>query len=230
MMNRMALRVGLAEAVVADEPALRDLLDDHELARADRKRDPVPFVSAHALARRTLATALEVSPTSLDFERRCPTCGSDRHGKPSIVGRPEWAFSLSYTDTLAVIAVVRGPSIGVDVEHVDEADFDSFARLTLAPEEGEAFEGMHGRELLSARAQVWARKEAILKATGHGLVVDPTEIVVTGPSEAPALVRWQAQEERPRAVSLADATLSTPEHRSAVAVLTEDELEITRID
>ena len=230
MMNRMALRVGLAEAVVADEPSLRDLLDDTELARADRKRDPAPFVSAHALARRTLARVLHVDPADLAFERRCPTCGSERHGKPSIVARPDWSFSLSYTDTLAVIAVAQGPSVGIDVEHVEEADFDSFDRLTLAEEEGAAFAQVHGRDLLAARAQVWARKEAILKATGHGLVVDPTEVVVTGPESPAALVDWRAEETRPEAVSLADADLRTPDHRCAVAVLADVDLEVHRID
>ena len=62
MMRAMVVRVELAEAQVVDDPTLRDLLDDTERARSERKRDPVPFVSAHALVRTVLARRLEAAP------------------------------------------------------------------------------------------------------------------------------------------------------------------------
>lgn len=228
MMRAMVLRVSLAETEVVDDPALLDLLDDAERARAERKRGPSPFVAAHAHVRRVLGDLLDVDPAALAFDRLCPTCGSTQHGKPTIIGHPRWSFSLSYTDALAVVAVTQGPELGVDVEHVTEADFGGFAQVTLAPEEAAAFAGHDGAALLAARAQVWARKEAILKATGHGLVVDPTEVVVTGPDEPPALVHWRAREDRPDVVTLADVTLRCSDHRSSVAVLTDEPLEVVR--
>lgn len=229
MMRAMVLRVSLAETEVVDDPALRDLLDAAERARADRKRAPSPFVTAHAHVRRVLGDLLGVDPASLAFDRHCPTCGSTQHGKPTIVGHPQWSYSLSYTDALAVVAVAQGPELGVDVEHVTEADFGGFAQVTLAPEEADGFAGHEGEALLAARAQVWARKEAILKATGHGLVVDPTEVLVTGPDEAPALVDWRAREERPTAVTLADVVLRCPDHRASVAALTDEPVEVVTL-
>lgn len=228
MMRAMVVRVELAEAQVVDDPTLRDLLDDTERARSERKRDPVPFVSAHALVRTVLARRLEAAPQDLRFLRRCPTCGSRTHGKPTLAGHQGIAFSLSYTDTLAVIAVTDGIDVGVDVEHVSEADFGGFARVTMAPDEADAFGDLHGAELLSARAQVWARKEAILKATGHGLVVDPTEVVVSPPGEPARLVAWRAAEPAPIAVTVSDAVLESPAHRASVAVLASEPVEITR--
>lgn len=229
MMRAMVVQVELAEALIVDDPSLRDLLDDTELARAERKRVPTPFVSAHALVRTVLGDRLGVAPQDLRFRRLCPTCGSRQHGKPTLADHPRIAFSLSYTDTLAVVAVTEGVEVGVDVEHVSEADFGGFARVTLAQDEVDAFEGLHGPDLLCARAQVWSRKEAILKATGHGLVVDPTEVVVSAPREEPRLVAWRASEAAPEVVALHDAPLGSSEHRAAVAVLADGPVAITPV-
>lgn len=227
MMRAMVVRVEIAEALVVDDPSLRDLLDDAELARSERKRNPIPFVSAHALVRTVLAQRLQTAPQDLRFLRRCPTCKSRAHGKPTLADHPDVTFSLSYTQELAVVAVTEGVDVGVDVEHVSEADFGGFDRVTLAADEVDGFGNLHGPELLSARAQVWSRKEAILKATGHGLVVDPTEVVVSPPGAPARLVDWRAAEPRPVAVSVRDAVLTSADHRAAVAILADAPIEIT---
>lgn len=226
MMQVMVVRVELAEAAVVDDPAHRMLLDTTEQVRAERRRNPVPFVSAHALVREVLGRRLGTEPSALRFVRRCPTCGSRRHGKPALADRDDVTFSLSYTDSLAVVAVAEGVQVGVDVEHVSEADFGGFARVTLASDESDAFGEFTGDELLAARAQVWSRKEAVLKATGHGLVVDPTEVVVTPPDDPAAVVDWRSAEARPPAIALTDAPLRSADHRAAIAVLGRGPIEV----
>jgi 4'-phosphopantetheinyl transferase len=52
----------------------------------------------------------------------------------------------------------------------------------------------------------WVRKEAVLKMTGHGLLIDPSLIVVSTPSEPPQLVAWHGPGRRPQ-VQLADLEL-----------------------
>lgn len=204
---------------IVDNAALRDLLDPSELERADRKSDPLPFVGAHALMRTVLGERLGVDPVSLQFERHCPTCGTNQHGKPRITGHLDLHMSLSYTDRLAVLALSEDGEVGVDVEDLTEADFDGFEAVTLAAEEATGFEGYQGDELLAARAQVWARKEAVLKATGDGLVVDPTEVVVTGPGQPAALLGWHSEHDAPDPIALADVPLAQPDHRAAVALI-----------
>ncbi|WP_338748190.1 4'-phosphopantetheinyl transferase family protein [Janibacter alittae] len=222
----MSARVIVREAEVGDGTADLALLDDGERARAGRKRDAAPFVTGHALVRRTLGDLLGRDPASLSFERRCTTCRSELHGKPSLVDAPGWHFSLSYTSSLAVVAVAEGTDVGVDTEDLTDADFEGFADATLAREEIRGFEGLDGCDLLIARARVWARKEAILKATGHGLVVDPSEVLVSSPLDPPELLAWRAEEPAPPAVSLVDLDLTTANHRAAVAGLTDQPLEI----
>ncbi len=222
----MPLTVVVREARVHESPADLALLDATERTRADRKREAAPFVTGHALVRRVLGEILERDPAELAFERRCTTCGSDQHGKPSPLEAPGWVFSLSYTAQLAVVAVTQGVDVGVDVEELDDTGFEGFAPATLAEQEVPAFTGLTGRELLEARARVWARKEAVLKATGHGLVVDPAEVLVSGPAEPPALVDWRAEEPRPPAATIVDLDLEAQDHRAAVAALTDRELRI----
>lgn len=226
MIGSMPTEVVVREAVVTESPADLALLDDGERARAERKREAAPFVTGHALVRRLLAELLDRDPADLAFARRCTTCGSDLHGKPSLVDLPGWHFSLSYTSSLAVVAVAEGVEVGVDTEDLTDADFEGFAEATLATDEVGEFDGLSGTGLLVARARVWARKEAVLKATGHGLVVDPSEVLVSGPLDPPALIAWRADEPAPPAVSLVDLDLRTESHRAAVAGLTDAPLEV----
>jgi 4'-phosphopantetheinyl transferase len=51
----------------------------------------------------------------------------------------------------------------------------------------------------------WTRTEAVLKATGHGLDVDPSLVGLGPPDAPPRLVRWDGPGRRP-ALRLADVT------------------------
>ncbi len=223
----MSVQIIVREVEVRESSADLALLDDGERARAERKQDTAPFVTGHALVRRLLGELLDRDPGELTFARHCTTCRSDLHGKPSLVGIPGWQFSLSYTSSLAVVAAAKGVDVGVDTEDLTDADFEGFAQATLARDEVEAFDSLSGRDLLVARARIWARKEAILKATGHGLVVDPSEVLVSGPLDPPTLTAWRADEPAPPAVSLADLEPTTDSHRAAVAALTDGPVEIS---
>lgn len=226
MIGSMSLQIIVREVAVRESPADLALLDAGERARAERKQDTAPFITGHALVRRLLGELLDREPAELAFARRCTTCRSELHGKPSLVDVPGWQFSLSYTSSLAVVAAAEGVDVGVDTEDLTDADFEGFAQATLSRHEVDSFDGLSGRDLLVARARIWARKEAVLKATGHGLVVDPSEVLVSGPLDPPALVDWRAEEPAPPAVSLVDLDLTTDNHRAAVAALTDASLTI----
>lgn len=207
--------------VAADEAAYA-LLDDAERARAARRADPWPFVTAHALLRRLLSRTDGGDPKSYRFVRLCHTCGTDQHGKPHVAGRDDLHVSLSYSDTVAAACVSVIGEVGIDVEDIESADFEGFEVVTLHPEERAAFAMLSGDDLLLARARTWARKEALLKAIGHGLVVDPSELVLSSPEQPPRLLRWHSTYQAPRAASLADLELGTGIHEAAVALLAEE--------
>jgi 4'-phosphopantetheinyl transferase len=211
---------------VSDDPALGELLDYEERERAARRRDPARFVTAHALLRTVVAEQTGTPPSEVVFERRCMTCGSESHGKPVVHGHPGVLVSLSYAGRLAVVAVTAAGEVGVDVELAADADHEFFDSATLAAEETDGVAAVPAAGLGHARAQVWSRKEAVLKATGHGLVVDPRDVVVSGPLADAALVDWRGDRPIGSPVQLLDLPLDTTEYAAAVAVLCPDPVEL----
>jgi 4'-phosphopantetheinyl transferase len=107
----------------------------------------------------------------------CPRCGSDRHGRPSLVGRPDLGISIAHSEDVTVVAGVRDTSIGVDVEPAAAATFSPVGSVLLhAAEHADSVEDL---------ARTWVRKESLLKALGTGLTVDPRTVRISDPSQWP---------------------------------------------
>lgn len=201
------IRVRRAGVVAAS--ALLPLLDPRERERLDRAvpgdRDAV--ASVLLLARLAVAEACGVEPDAVRVRRRCPRCGSAGHGVPvadRADGGPVPHLSLSRGDDVVVVALTDGGPVGVDVErtgaradparpgpdrphhHVGPATpgagrarpDEDLARVVLAPGEPAAA-GPHGLLL------TWARTEAVLKAAGTGLAVDPRALRVSDAAGRP---------------------------------------------
>jgi 4'-phosphopantetheinyl transferase len=128
---------------------------------------------ARAATRQVLGDALGVAPTDLLISRACSHCGHPSHGKPALVGQ-RLTFSLSHSHRLGVLAMSRdGAAIGVDVEQVrPRRHLDRLAARSMTAAELGTW-GAHPEERqLRAFLDVWARKEAYLKALGLGLAAD----------------------------------------------------------
>jgi 4'-phosphopantetheinyl transferase len=149
------------------DPAEWTGADDHEWA-------PGLHDATHRLRRATsrLALRLLVSehlgrhPAEVTFAREpCLRCGGP-HGRPVAAGPTDLRFSLSRSGDHALVALRRGRDVGVDLE-----------RQTSG-----------GGALLPDAVRDWVRKEALLKSTGHGLLVDPAEFSI----EPRGALRWRA--------------------------------------
>lgn len=154
----------------ADPRTLLPLLSTDEQVRAARfvfERDADAFIVAHASLRRILSDYLGVAPQSLHFL-------DGEFGKPAIAGPPGAAleFNLSHSGDLALIAVSgRGP-VGVDIERLDpRIEHLELAEQFFSPAERAALRSLSPE--VDARTEgffnAWTRKEAYLKATGHGI-------------------------------------------------------------
>jgi 4'-phosphopantetheinyl transferase len=154
-----------------------DVLTDEERQRIGRFRraaDAASFAAGRALVRLALAELVGAAPAELVFDTWCELHQS-AHGKPRLVEpAAELDFSLSRAGARLLLAVSAAP-VGVDVERRDRDIEVGVARIAFADDERAELEDACPAAFLAC----WTRKEAVLKALGHGLAVDPKSVSVT---------------------------------------------------
>ena len=231
--SRPDLPDGTADVWWARKPDGSDrhagLLDDVERQRLGRLRtedDRQRFLTGCALAKTVLGRYTGQPAADIRFDRTCGQCGRP-HGKPVLTGGQadqDWVHSVSHSGDLVVVAVARNP-VGVDVEQVDRRrgaagtvrDPDALARMVLSGAEQAALSAIRpsgrAREFLVA----WTRKEAVTKATGDGLSVSFSDVVVAADDGPPRVLSWPYQRD-PAQVSLQDLE-TEPGYVGALAVI-----------
>jgi 4'-phosphopantetheinyl transferase len=164
--------------IALDDPQAAELywpvLSADEQARAKRFYTHslrLQYTVAHGALRHILAGYVGESAESLVF-------AVGEHGKPHLApgsagARSGIEFNLSHSGDLALVAVTRDRPVGVDLERWAEGvDQLELAERFFSPDECVAL-----RRLASSSDQrvsagffaAWTRKEAYLKATGHGI-------------------------------------------------------------
>ena len=129
------------------------------------------FLLGRMLLRELAAEAGGIRPEEVRIVARCARCGAE-HGRPRIAwpdpAGPAWSASLSSCPEL-VIAVVApaGIAVGVDVEPGRAA-----GPRSRETERRGAVVGLIGAPSGTAIRR-WVRTEAVLKADGRGLRVEP---------------------------------------------------------
>ncbi len=144
------------------------VLDDSERARAAALRNPRDrqrFTVAHGELRLLVGRALDARPAALHW-----TTG--RHGKPELA--PPWSglhTSLSHSGDMIAAAISTDRPVGVDIQHlVPGLDAVGLAvRFFLPDEAGYVAAGPDASVRADRFAQLWVRKEAVVKAAGGRL-------------------------------------------------------------
>jgi 4'-phosphopantetheinyl transferase len=203
-------------------PEHDSLLADVDLQRRSRLALPADrqrLTAAWAVARVVLGAATGTPPDRLCVDRSCLRCGA-QHGKPWLPAAPDVHLSVAHSGDCIAVAVARGTPIGVDVEAVVQlgSALDILLGATLAVEERAALAGRAEEERDRGFTTYWARKEAVLKATGDGLASPMEELVVSPPSEAPRVLHWAGHEALVGRLSL-HAVTPPPGWCGALAVL-----------
>jgi 4'-phosphopantetheinyl transferase len=177
----------------ADAHAAAVLLDEDDRARCAtyaRSADRARFVGGRVLARRAVAADLGCEPHEVRLAARCTVCGGP-HGRPRVLGLGEGLLNLSiaHAGERVLVAVARGCAVGVDVERI--GPFEDLATAeagVLAAAERAVLAALPASARGAAFFGYWTRKEALLKATGQGLAIEPATVHVTPPGDPAALL------------------------------------------
>lgn len=137
----------------------------------------------HRALVRLVARLAGVDAASVALSQVCPNCGLPGHGPLRVrLEDPSLAtvqVSLARTgDRLALAVTAAGP-VGIDLESVADIARAPLNDVLLSPAEADAMTRLGPRESEAALAALWTAKEAVLKAAGVGLRVDPRELSIT---------------------------------------------------
>ena len=141
----------------------------------------VSYLATEALMRAVAAPRLGISgrgARTITVDRSCRLCTSGKpHGKPRIAGVN---FNMSQVPSLAAggFCAQQQVVLGIDLEAVQASLFPGFARVALTVDERTAYESLPPGQQQAAGVAIWTAKEAVLKATGHGLSVSPQTVQI----------------------------------------------------
>lgn len=207
---------------------LLGMLDEVERERYGAYRmeiDKLRFLTGRTLIRAIAGLRLGVEPERVVLDSSCYDCGKP-HGKPRVVGDGAPEVSISHSGSLVALAVVEGTPVGVDVEQIRAAEVGELARIAFSAGERSAFEALSEAERQGAFFTYWARKEAVVKATGKGMSISLSKLTLSPHDTPPRLLASDSAEIDPTRVHMADLAPGH-DYRASVAVLGGEPLEVT---
>jgi 4'-phosphopantetheinyl transferase len=138
--------------------------------------------------------------------------GRSPAGKPESPGSA-FRVSLAHSGDVALVAIASGREVGVDVELLRAGTENwSLSSHALTHSERARLEALPAGRRSGAFLSMWTRKEALLKAVGVGLAVDPQLIELDGQK----IVAAPAELGQARDWTLVDLPLSG--HAAALAL------------
>lgn len=140
-----------------------------------------PRSATGQVLRAVLSEHLHLPPDRVPLER-------DPSGRPVVGGSSGLEVSVSHTADLVLAAVAIGYRVGVDVELVRDGPWRLLPRHALTANELAVLEECPPAERIEAFLRYWTRKEALLKAAGIGLAIDPHTVEVSSPRDTARVV------------------------------------------
>ncbi|MBA3754872.1 MAG: 4'-phosphopantetheinyl transferase superfamily protein [Nitrosomonas sp.] len=182
------------------------LLSANERVRAQRfrqRQDRARFVATRAALRRLLAERVMTPPDALRIETDC-------FGKPRLQMHAGIHFNISHAGGFALIALSTFGEIGIDIEqrHRDVTGLDVHV-LSAVERTWGFWSGNHFIEL-------WAVKEAILKALGLGIAEYLQAITVLPNGDG----SYSITHDRPEWANISAWSIDAPMHYAAALALT----------
>ncbi len=151
------------------------VLDDDEQRQANRFKNTLlhkRYVEVHGRMRSLLAEVVKQAPEQI-------TIYKTKQGKPYLPDYPEVTFNLSHSAEQLLIAVAQNCRVGVDIEVCKpRANLTGLVNKCFAEAEMSYWNQLPDNEKKQAFYRFWTRKEAFVKATGHGIVLGLNQCII----------------------------------------------------
>lgn len=162
---------------------LVQMLSAEEQSRADRfyfAEHRRRYVVCRGFLRIILSHYERIAPSRLQFSYGA-------RGKPELAKNRALRFNLSHSDEMALYAIAKDRSVGIDLEHIRTTlDAEGLAKRYFSPREFEELHSLPAGAKHEAFLRQWTLKEAYLKATGEGLAgLEQVEVFPCGINTLP---------------------------------------------
>lgn len=152
-------------------------LSADELSRASRfrfEKDQRRFIGARGILRQILGAYLQKPPHSLQFHY-------SNNGKPVLATNDTLQFNLSHSDNMVLYAITHNRNIGIDLERIrEDIEIEQIASRFFSEAEIVSMQQLTESKRNELFFQYWTRKEALIKATGVGLLFPIETFDVSG--------------------------------------------------
>lgn len=161
------------------------LLNEHELQRAKRyyfARHQRRFTVARAMLRCILARYLNLQPAELIFSY-------NEYGKPELINERSLQFNLSHSGDTALLAIGQENPLGIDIELFSARPYAGIGEHLFSENENLGLAQTSKQLKPLAFFNIWAQKEAFIKACGLGLAY-PTkkfDVPILPPTHQPCI-------------------------------------------
>ncbi|MEM7620063.1 MAG: 4'-phosphopantetheinyl transferase superfamily protein [Pseudomonadota bacterium] len=148
------------------------VLSNHEQTRSNQfshDQAKEQFIKSRAFLRQTLSDYVGEPAETLKI-------ANNAYGKPYLEDFDHLHFNVSHSGDVILIAVGH-MQVGIDIEYIDqEFAHDTISDLVFNISEQQIVK--HQKHDLKAKQfySIWTKKEAYLKAKGHGFSCDPQKI------------------------------------------------------
>jgi 4'-phosphopantetheinyl transferase len=160
------------------------LLNDSERNRSQRFYFPKHqrrFTNAHGILRLIIGRYIDQLPTALEF-----TTGP--HGKPALSNDTMLQFNLSHSGEMALLAIGKHEPLGIDLEYFSARPYLGIGDHLFSMQETQALLSTPAALKPLVFFNIWAQKEAFIKAIGLGLSYPTQQFDVPILSSSPHIV------------------------------------------
>lgn len=160
-------KVSVSEKFKDIEISYEEVLSAAEVAKSKKYlqvADRIRFITSKYFLRILVSKFLNIAPNAIEF-------GYQKNKKPKVCGVE---FNVSHSGDIILIAIST-TAIGIDIESIDKPfEFKTLIDICFHPDEHKFLINNNLKNFYT----FWTRKEALLKATGEGLV-DHMELINT---------------------------------------------------